>query len=134
MTALGIMAQATAAGLTMRPYGDKIRFRPVENMTPELLAEMREHRLALLDLLRAGRIAEIKAFFAQSFGRLGALYGDDLIGNLWPAIVAQHPDLARAIEALSRSPSGLQFETLASQAGQGASFLVDLRGAGLVVP
>jgi radical SAM superfamily enzyme YgiQ (UPF0313 family) len=42
--------------------------------------------------------------------------------------------LARAIEALSKSPAGLPFETLAAQAGQGAPFLADLRGVGLVVP
>ena len=42
--------------------------------------------------------------------------------------------LARAIEALSRSPAGLPFGALAVQAGQGASFLADLRGVGLVVP
>ncbi len=42
--------------------------------------------------------------------------------------------LARAIEALSRSPAGLPFQTLAAQAGPGASFLGDFRGVGLVVP
>jgi radical SAM superfamily enzyme YgiQ (UPF0313 family) len=42
--------------------------------------------------------------------------------------------LARAIEALSRSPAGLRFETLAAQAGSAASLLPDLRGLGLVVP
>jgi hypothetical protein len=42
--------------------------------------------------------------------------------------------LARAIEALSRTPAGLPFTALAAQAGQGASFLADLRGVGLVVP
>ena len=43
-------------------------------------------------------------------------------------------NVARAIEALSRSPAGLPFQTLAAQAGQGASLLADLRGVGLVVP
>jgi len=42
--------------------------------------------------------------------------------------------LARAIEVLSRTSAGLPFATLAAQAGQGASFLADLRGVGLVVP
>ncbi len=42
--------------------------------------------------------------------------------------------LARAIEALSRAPDGLPFGTLAAQAGQGESFLPDLRGVGLVIP
>jgi hypothetical protein len=42
--------------------------------------------------------------------------------------------LARAIEALSRNPAGLPFAALAAHAGQGASFLGDLRGVGLVVP
>jgi hypothetical protein len=42
--------------------------------------------------------------------------------------------LARAVEALSRRPAGMAFETLAARAGQGASSLSDLRGVGLVVP
>jgi hypothetical protein len=98
MTALSVLTQARAAGLTLRPAGDRIRFKPVENMTPELLAEVREHKGELLDLLRAGRVAEVRAFYSQAFGRLGALYPDSMIGNLWPAIVDQHPDLARAID------------------------------------
>jgi hypothetical protein len=42
--------------------------------------------------------------------------------------------LARAVQSLSRTPAGLPFEALAAQAGEGASFLRDLRGVGLVVP
>ena len=97
MTAASILAQATAAGLTLRPCGDKIRFRPAENMTAELLAEVREHRAALLDILRAGRVAEVRAFYSQAFGRLGALYPDSMIGDLWPSIAREHPALASAI-------------------------------------
>jgi len=103
VTALSILAQARAAGLTLRPAGDKIRFRPVENMTPELLAEVREHRAALLDILRAGRVAEVRAFYAQAFTRLGALYGDDLIGNLWPSIAREHPALGHAIDSAEQA-------------------------------
>lgn len=42
--------------------------------------------------------------------------------------------LARAIEALSRTPAGLTIAALAAQAGQAASYLPVLRGVGLVVP
>jgi hypothetical protein len=103
VTALSILAQATAAGLTLRPYGEKIRFKPVGNMTAELLAEVREHKTELVSLLRAGRVAEVCAFYGQAFGRLGALYPDSLIGNLWPSIVAQHPALARAIDVAEQA-------------------------------
>jgi hypothetical protein len=110
--ALSILAQARAAGLTLRPAGDKIRFRPVENMTPELLAEVREHRAALLDILRAGRVAEVRAFYSQAFTRVGALYPDSMIGDLWPSITREHPALARAIDIAEQAAdaAGLAYQ------------------------
>ena len=127
MTALGILAQARAAGLTLRPAGDKIRFKPVGNMTPELLAEVREHKGELLDLLRAGREAEVRAFYSQAFGRLGALYPDSLLGNLWPTIVAEQPYLARGIDTAEAASDRAALDYQSGTAPDATAFLSCLR-------
>jgi ribosomal protein S14 len=98
VTALSILAQATAAGLTLRPAGDKIRFKPVGNMTAELQAALVEHKQEVLELLRGQRQAEVSAFYSQAFTRLSALYDGDLVGTLWSRIVDEHPTLARGID------------------------------------
>jgi len=126
MTALSILAQARAAGLTLRPYGDKIRFKPVENMTAELLAEVREHKAALVDLLRAGRVAEVHALFAQAFTRLSALYPDTLLGNLWPSIVAQHPTLAKGIDMAEQASDLAAVAYQSGSAADSSQFLACL--------
>jgi hypothetical protein len=107
------LAQATAAGLTLRPCGEKIRFKPVENMTAELKAAMVENKQEVLDLLRAGRVAEVRAFYSQAFGRLGALYPDDLIGNLWPSIAREHAALAGAVDVaeLAADAAALSYQS-----------------------
>jgi hypothetical protein len=126
VTALSILAQATAAGLTLRPLGDRIRFRPVENMTPELLAEVREHRAALLDILRAGRVAEVRAFYSQAFSRLAALYPDSMIGDLWPTITREHPALASAINTAEAASDAAGLAYQSGDAPDAGQFLAAL--------
>jgi len=103
MTAQSVLLQAAAAGLVLRPNGDNIGIKPVARLTPELKAAMVANKQEVLDLLRAGRVAEVRAFYSQAFGRLSALYPDSLIGDLWPSIVAQHPSLARAIDVAEQA-------------------------------
>lgn len=98
MTALSILAQATAAGLTLRPHGEKIRFKPVARLTPELKAALVANKAEVLAALRSQRQAEVSAAYSAAFARLGALYPDALVGTLWARIVNQHPALARAID------------------------------------
>ena len=126
MTALGILAQATAAGLTLRPYGEKIRFKPVENMTAELKAAMVENKQEVLDLLRAGRVAEVSAFYGQAFGRLGALYPDSLIGDLWPSIAREHPTLAGAVDVAELAADAAALSYQSGEAPDSSAFLACL--------
>ena len=127
MTALSILAQATAAGLTLRPCGDRIRFKPMGNMTPELLAEVREHKAELVSLLRAGRVAEVRAFYSQAFGRLSALYPDSLIGNLWPSIAREHPALAHAVDVAEAASDAAALEYQTGAAPDSSAFLAALQ-------
>ena len=41
-------------GVEVRPAGDKVAYRPIDAVKPELLAEIRRHKTELLVLLRAG--------------------------------------------------------------------------------
>jgi hypothetical protein len=38
-------------GVTLEPAGDRLRFRPKRNMTPELVEGLREHKVAILEAL-----------------------------------------------------------------------------------
>jgi ribosomal protein S14 len=127
VTALSILAQATAAGLTLRPCGDKIRFKPAARLTPELKAAMVENKQEVLDLLRAGRVAEIRAFYGQAFVRLSGMYPDSLLGDLWLIVSREHPSLATSIE---RAEYAADASALAFQRGDdvdSSAFLAYLR-------
>ncbi|MDP9455594.1 MAG: hypothetical protein M3Q60_07330 [Actinomycetota bacterium] len=39
-------------GVQLVPAGDRLRFRPKRNLTPELVAELREHKAAILQTLK----------------------------------------------------------------------------------
>jgi hypothetical protein len=127
MTAQSVLLQAGAAGLQLRPHGDRICIRPLANLTPELKAAMVEHKQALLDLLRAGRVAETRAFYGQAFSRLGALYPDSMIGDLWPAIVSQHPALARGIDVAEQAADAAALAYQQGTSPDSAPFLAALQ-------
>jgi hypothetical protein len=79
----------------------------------ELRETIREHKKELASLLRAGREAEVRAFYSQAFTRLGAMYPDSMIGDLWPSIARECPALALAIntaEAASDA-AGLAYQS-----------------------
>jgi hypothetical protein len=111
--ALSVMALACAAGLTLRPDGDRIRFRPVENMTAELQAALVGHKGEILSLLRNTRRGEVASSYAQAFARLGRLYPDAMTGELWAEVTARVPDLARAIDTAEAAAdaAGLAYQT-----------------------
>jgi hypothetical protein len=127
MTAHSVLLQAGAAGLQLRPHGDRICIRPLANLTPELKAAMVEHKQEVLDLLRAGREAEVRAFFSQAFARLSALYPDTLLGNLWPSIVAQHPGLARGIDCAEQAADAAALAYQSGDAPDAGPFLACLK-------
>jgi len=51
VTVQDVLAQATAAGLTLEAAGDRLRVRPRDRLTPELRAALLAHKPALLALL-----------------------------------------------------------------------------------
>jgi hypothetical protein len=96
-------------------------------MTPELLAEVREHKAELVSLLRAGRVAEVRAFYSQAFGRLSALYPDSLIGNLWPSIAREHPALAHAVDVAEAASDAAALEYQTGAVADSSAFLACLQ-------
>jgi hypothetical protein len=103
VTAASVLTLCVSRGLRLSPAGDGVRVNGPKAVRDELRESIREHKTELVSLLRAGRVAEVRAFYSQAFGRLGALYPDSLIGNLWPAIVDQHPALARGIDVAEQA-------------------------------
>lgn len=53
MTAQALVEQFRARGVTLRPDGDLLRFRPKSALTPEDLALLRQRKPEILDYLRA---------------------------------------------------------------------------------
>ena len=51
MTAEELLAQVEELGIVLKPEGDRLLYRPVEAVQPELLAQLRTHKSELLDLL-----------------------------------------------------------------------------------
>jgi hypothetical protein len=128
MTAQSVLLHAGAAGLQLRPHGDRICIRPLANLTPELKAAMVEHKQEVLNLLRTGREAEVSALYSQAFARLCALYPDSLLGDLWLIISRDHPTLAASIE---RAEYAADASALAFQRGDdvdSSAFLAYLQG------
>ena len=114
MTATSVLALCVSRGLRLAPLGEGVRINGPKPVRDELRETIREHKTELVSLLRAGRVAEVSAFYSQAFGRLSALYPDDLIGNLWPAIARGHPTLASAINTAEAASDAA---TLAYQQG-----------------
>jgi hypothetical protein len=97
VTAASVLTLCVSRGLRLAPAGAGVRVDGPKAVRDELREAIREHKTELLDLLRDGRVAEVSAFYSQAFARLGAMYPDSLIGNLWPSIAREHPTLASAI-------------------------------------
>lgn len=50
-TAAALLAELRRRGVELRPAGDRIRYRPAAAVPPELVAELRQHKAAVLALL-----------------------------------------------------------------------------------
>ena len=55
MTAPQILAEVRARGVELAAVGDRLRYRPVTAVPPELLEELRQNKPELLRLLAAAR-------------------------------------------------------------------------------
>jgi hypothetical protein len=53
MTPEKLYTDLTARGIEFQVQGDKLRFRPSEELTPDEVSAIRQHKLDLLKLLRA---------------------------------------------------------------------------------
>lgn len=52
MTASDLLAELSRRGVTLTAVGSRLRYHPRSAVTPELLAELRQHKPALLESLR----------------------------------------------------------------------------------
>jgi hypothetical protein len=124
VTAQSILAQAEAAGLTLRPNGDNIGIKPVARLTPELKQAITACKPEVLALLRTRRQAEVSTAFAESFARLGNLYDGDLVGSLWARIVAQHPALAHVVDVAEQAADTAALAYQSGTAAGSSQFLI----------
>jgi hypothetical protein len=123
-----VLARAAALGVTVNLRGpDSIGIGGPKESRPEILAAVKAAKPELLALLRAGRQAEVAAFYSQAFTRLGALYGDALVGNLWPSIVAQHPALAEAINTTEAASDAAAIAYQQGNAADSSQFMAALQ-------
>ena len=53
MTPTMLLADLTARGIELRADGDKLRFQPVNLVTPDEVDALRQHKSAILKLLQA---------------------------------------------------------------------------------
>ncbi len=49
-----LLREIESRGVTLEPAGDRLRFRPKRNLTPELVEGLREHKAAILETLEGG--------------------------------------------------------------------------------
>jgi TubC N-terminal docking domain len=54
MTPEDLLAEARERGIVLRAAGDRLQFRPVNRVPPELREELRQHKAQLLAILKAG--------------------------------------------------------------------------------
>jgi hypothetical protein len=54
MTPEDLLAEVRARGIVLRAEGDRLRFRPVNQVPPELKEKLRQHKARLLAILNAG--------------------------------------------------------------------------------
>jgi hypothetical protein len=68
---LEALREVKERGVTLEPAGDRLRFRPKRNMTPELVEALREHKAEILraygelDEPRVGSVGEVFALAAE---------------------------------------------------------------------
>ncbi len=78
-----ILAEIERRGVALVPAGDRLRFRPKKNLTPELVEELRQHKESILRLLERREIrardprpvesvAEVFEIARAQFGQLGS--------------------------------------------------------------
>ena len=53
-TAAQLLMDLQALGVTLQPHGDALRFRPRDKVMPGLLAQLRDCKVELLEMLRGG--------------------------------------------------------------------------------
>jgi hypothetical protein len=123
VTAASIIALCASRGLRLAPAGDGVRVDGPAAVRAELREMIRQHKAEVLALLHSQRQVEVSTAYSQAFGRLAALYPDSLIGNLWPAIVAQHPDLARGIDVAEQAADAAALAYQQGTAADSSQFL-----------
>jgi hypothetical protein len=126
VTAASIITLCASRGLRLSPAGDGVRVDGPKAVRDELRESIREHKKELASLLRAGRVAEVRAFYSQAFGRLGALYPDSMIGDLWPSITREHPALASAINTAEATSDASALSYQSGDAPDAGPFLAAL--------
>lgn len=101
MTAVWVLAQCHAMGVSLTTVGDGIRCAPGNRVTPELLARIRAMKPELLALLaRDDRQVRVREAWRAAFGRLSPLARDSwptggagVLGRVGPEMAR---DLSRA--------------------------------------
>ncbi len=126
MTAASLLALCVSRGLRLAPSGAGVHVAGPLTVRDEMREEIREHKAELVSLLRDGRMAETQALYGQAFGRLGAVYGDSLIGNLWPTIAAQHPAMAGTIDTAEQAADAAAIAFHSGNAPDSSAFLAAL--------
>jgi len=85
VTATELLATLLERGVTLQVAGDKLRYTPLDTVTPELRDELRHHKAELLVLLEPLPAAVIELllrceagdFTAAVRGRLAAIFKDN---------------------------------------------------------
>jgi len=83
MTPAALLADLTARGVEFKVNGDKLRFRPVERLSPDEVETIRQHKAAIIKLLRSG---EREAAPIISGTEHFSLWVDDPLGP-WPEFI-----------------------------------------------
>ncbi len=69
MSAIALMADLTDHGIRLEAQGDRLRFRPRQAMTPELVRQVKSHKAELLTILATADMPETTREAFQSFDR-----------------------------------------------------------------
>lgn len=59
MTATEIMSELARRGVHLEPHGDRLRFRPVDAVPPDLLQALRDRKPEILAVLQSQRPASV---------------------------------------------------------------------------
>lgn len=100
MTPLAVLAEARAAGLSLRPDGEVLRIRPAEQLTPELRAKLQALKPEVLAILGA-RQRQAAAAWAAAYSRLLACGwpGRDAVERLTPDVLRTIDEAEELAEA-----------------------------------